>query len=437
MKQLFYQIQVILTSFILFLFASCSENVPKYQLPVEGKEIGVRSPCDYVEFTNRSKVPHKIMEEARKAFKEFLTPNEIDEQLEFSKFRIYEKCDKLVSSNQLYIKYMMYYKRNFNNEILSSISFKMNFNEDQTYKGQWGLGESSYKPIKDYLISKLVLDSILESNNFAIYKNVFLEFDGREYELRFSKPKNSEKFWNSDSYATVNIHTGEFNSREEWEKATATNISLLPKYGGINRSSKKLEKDVEFINSLIGNGRTNSEASEYLISQASDQLNSNPKKAMHLFNQAYLLDSTNANVYWGFGILAIKGNDYRSDFWYDKGIQLDSNNINILRGYGHNAWYQFRSFKNRYSGKEMTDKEKSREEEFQTQRFERAENYFLKVLSISPGHVKTMINLADLYLDRIDCENAKEFYMKSKSLRNNCSAQCFESQLEKKCGVLK
>lgn len=77
---------------------------------------------------------------------------------------------------------------------------------------------------------------------------------------------------------------------------------IITKYGDPKRLKKAFEKNRQLIDSLMQEGPTPKITSEKLVKEANKHLDSKErKKAMPLFNLAYLVDSTNAKTYLGFG----------------------------------------------------------------------------------------------------------------------------------------
>lgn len=425
----------------LILASSCKEPPVKYQLPVSDCQKDVQSPCEFEEIRNFDRVPEKIKSQARAALLKFMDSVELDRQIEFIKFKFYEDCPELELHGQRYIPYKMHFVRHFDTPVITSLCLNLSFNIEQEYLGCWGLGNINHDPRYKNYLSKATLDSILQVHNYLDYTGVQSSYNGSRHELRFyKKEKLKDGYRRHKSSATVNLHTGEFNSKEEWNEATAININLLPKYGTAEKTPAQLEEHRQFIDSMLQDGQTPRAASAKLIEKATKFLNDRkPKKAMPLFNQAYLLDSTNANVYWGFGMLSYKDLDQDAKSWFDIGLALDSANVNLIRAYGRYEWNRFAFYDEKRSDpdfRNMMGIDSTWYAEKADQKFDLAEGYFLKALALAPDHLKTMSNLADLYLDKVECENAKAYYEKSKILRDNCSEQCFERQLARKCGSI-
>jgi len=276
------------------------------------------------------------------------------------------------------------------------------------------------------------------------------------------------------SIARIDLHTGEFNSSTEWKKETATNLNLIPRYEGGESISIQLEKNRRFIDSLLQNGQTPRSASQKLVEQGMQYLNDKkPKKAMSIMNLAYLVDSTNANVYWGFGKVSSSFSDSHNVSedptpWYDIALSLDSNNVNLLRSYADYKHDQFSLMKSYRYNPKKNKRASELHKEKRSLKFKKAESIYLKAIALAPDHLitinglaslyksddrikdaekwylkalaiheedlNTLHNLVRMYLDENDCENARAYYYRGKMLPDFCVRGCPSGEMKKKCG---
>ncbi len=119
---------------------------------------------------------------------------------------------------------------------------------------------------------------------------------------------------------------------QEWKEEAKTNIRLLPKYGDLPKTEDQKDADNELINTYIKQEGTRNKASTALISLGFNYLyRGDIKTAMYRFNQAWLLDSTNVDIYWGFGAIYHSFGDYESAMMqYDAGLSIDPKNSRII-----------------------------------------------------------------------------------------------------------
>lgn len=87
-----------------------------------------------------------------------------------------------------------------------------------------------------------------------------------------------------------------------WNKEAETNIRLWPKYNNAIKSEQQLAADITFIESELSLEPNRLSASNKYITIGFEYLyRKDIKTAMYRFNQAYLLDTTNVLIYWGYG----------------------------------------------------------------------------------------------------------------------------------------
>jgi len=117
-----------------------------------------------------------------------------------------------------------------------------------------------------------------------------------------------------------------------WKEEAKTEIRLLPKYGNVTKTKEQKEADQELIKSYLAQEGTYRKASELLVKRGFDYIYKNDlKTAMFRFNQAWLLDKKNENVFWGYGAIYFSFGDFESAMkQYEEGLKLNTNSSNIL-----------------------------------------------------------------------------------------------------------
>ena len=81
-------------------------------------------------------------------------------------------------------------------------------------------------------------------------------------------------------------------------------INLLPRYGGLEKSRRLRKADETFFAFCDKNWASRPAAAVYHAKRGWDYYYANDfTTAIKRFNQAWLLDSTNAGAYWGFGMI--------------------------------------------------------------------------------------------------------------------------------------
>ena len=88
------------------------------------------------------------------------------------------------------------------------------------------------------------------------------------------------------------------------QMARSGNINLLPMYGGFEKSRALRKADAEFLAFCDREFPSRKEAAAHHAAKGWDYFYANDyNTAIKRYNQAWLLDSTNASAYWGFGVI--------------------------------------------------------------------------------------------------------------------------------------
>jgi tetratricopeptide (TPR) repeat protein len=108
-------------------------------------------------------------------------------------------------------------------------------------------------------------------------------------------------------------------------------INLLPMYGEVKKCEQQIELDKEFILESEKQFKDRKKASEYYVSKGWEYFYKDDNEtSMKRFNQAWLLDKTNSQVYWGFGNILGRKNEFESSIKFlDKSIKLEPNNPKV------------------------------------------------------------------------------------------------------------
>ena len=88
------------------------------------------------------------------------------------------------------------------------------------------------------------------------------------------------------------------------QPATSSAINLLPRYGNAPKSAQLLRADAAFLAFCDKSFPTRKAAVAHVAARGWDFLRAGEvNTAIKRFNQAWLLDSTHAGAYWGFGAI--------------------------------------------------------------------------------------------------------------------------------------
>ena len=203
---------------------------------------------------------------------------------------------------------------------------------------------------------------------------------------------------------------------EEWQEESATNKRLLPKYGHMIKTTEEKESDETFINSMLETDSSRRNGSESLVELGFNYLSrGDVKTAMFRFNQAWLLDSLNPNVYWGYGTIYsffLKTEEQISQ--YEEGLKLDPSNTNILTDYATIYLGNFYDSSNKYN-------------------LYLAIEYLRKSYLADPENYNTLFKLSICYYNLDDCYFAWQYWDKSVEFGGMPIMENFTRDLRKKC----
>ena len=108
-------------------------------------------------------------------------------------------------------------------------------------------------------------------------------------------------------------------------------LNQTPEYGRQKKCPEEIEIDNKFIFSCDSSFKDRKKAAKYYVKRAWDYFDEGKlDTAMFRFNQAWMLDSTNADTYWGFGnLLGTKKQFKESIVYFNKSIRLNPNNATV------------------------------------------------------------------------------------------------------------
>ena len=108
-------------------------------------------------------------------------------------------------------------------------------------------------------------------------------------------------------------------------------INLLPMYGHIKKCAAQIKSDKDFLKECDRNFTDRKKASSYYSEKAWTYYYANKQDtAMRRFNQAWLLDSLNADVYWGFGnLIGIQKKYKESLILFNRSLRLNASNSRV------------------------------------------------------------------------------------------------------------
>ncbi len=182
-------------------------------------------------------------------------------------------------------------------------------------------------------------------------------------------------------------------SYKQWNKDAKNDIRLRPKYGNIPKTEEQKNADDQLIKSYVLQEGSREKASEFLIDVGFDYLYKGEiKTAMSRFNQAWLLNPKNTDVFWGWGSIYFYFKDMSKALeQYDQGLIQNPSNSRILTDKG-----------TIYKAKFDNDGDLSA--------LQKAIELFSESYSIDSLNQNTSYKLSVCYFAAKDCLNALKFY---------------------------
>jgi tetratricopeptide (TPR) repeat protein len=142
---------------------------------------------------------------------------------------------------------------------------------------------------------------------------------------------------------------------------------------------------------------------------------------MYRFNQAYLLDSTNPDIYWGYGAVYMGLGAYeQAQKQYLDGLKIAPNSSHLLTDYGT-------YFMGQFYGVQSVD------EKTALANLDSAISYLTKSYKIDPKDQNTTFKLSVCYWLKGKCKEARRFYDECKALGGQPITEEYEADLNGRC----
>ncbi len=202
-----------------------------------------------------------------------------------------------------------------------------------------------------------------------------------------------------------------------WVEESKSNFRLLPRYGHINKTRQQLEADSVFVAEILAlpDFKSRRQESDGLVQKGFQYLyRGDVKTAMYRFNQAYLIDSTNSNDYWGYGAVYMYFGKYDlAAEQYKTGLAKDPDNAYILTDYATLYMGKF------YNGDETA--------------VDTALQYLIRSYDINNSYGSTLFKLSICYWMKEDCEKAKLYLQKCEAIQPELITNAYRADLKKVC----
>lgn len=212
---------------------------------------------------------------------------------------------------------------------------------------------------------------------------------------------------------------------KEWNEESKTNIRLLPKYGLITKTEAQKQSDELFITETMKQEQfkgDQSAASGHLIELGFKYLyRGDIKTAMYRFNQAYLLDSLNTDIYWGYGAVYMTIGEYdKAKNQYQEGLSKNPKNPHLLTDLGTYYMAQYNILN-------------SMNEKNANQNLDLAIANLTRSYQLDSKDQNTSFKLSICYFLQGDCEDAWRYYNECKAQGGRPITDDYTSDLARRC----
>ncbi len=218
---------------------------------------------------------------------------------------------------------------------------------------------------------------------------------------------------------------------DSWEEESKTNKRLLPRYGHLKKTSREIESDSAYIKQILElpQFKTRREASDHMIGLGFQYYYKNDlKTAMYRFNQAYLLDSTNTDIFWGYGAIYMAfGQVELAKQQYQNGLAMNPKNTHLMTDLATYYLDQFYTILSMPKSHIVPDPKAAAKNSIDS-----AIHYLTKSYELDPKDINTTYKLSISYWNINDCVNAIKYYEETKSLGGTPTKE-FTNDLKKRC----
>lgn len=211
---------------------------------------------------------------------------------------------------------------------------------------------------------------------------------------------------------------------EQWLDMASKDITLQPEYGNVEKNAKQLEYDAAFLEEILQEIKDTVAAGNKMVELGFQKLyeNGDPVTAMRRFNQAFLLDPGNADIYYGYGTVYFNlGAMKAARSQYDKGLNIDPIHTLMLTDYGTTYLGDYY---------EMYDVDTN----LAMQSLEKALEYFERSNLIDNSNPDTLFKMSIVHLYKDDCRKAKKYLRTAKKITDSHIPADYEEQVRRSCG---
>jgi cytochrome c-type biogenesis protein CcmH/NrfG len=204
----------------------------------------------------------------------------------------------------------------------------------------------------------------------------------------------------------------------DWQEEAKKDDRLLPEYGK-PRTPEQCAADEAYIKTALQEMNTDGHnGSEQMVELGFKYIAMGDLRvAMYRFNQAWLLDQKNSNVYAGFGSVYFMFKDFSNSIkHFNKGLELDPRNTNLLS-------YLARTYLSMYEA--STD----------TIAYYKVLPLLSKAYHIDSTNMYTLYMLSRFYIRSNNCDSSLKYFYKCKKLGGQPITEQYERGLKTRCNI--
>ena len=109
-------------------------------------------------------------------------------------------------------------------------------------------------------------------------------------------------------------------------------INKLPMFGHVKKCKEQIDSDNDFLKQCDKQFKNRKEAAKFHVDKGWEYFYKNQfETSMMRFNQAWLLDSLNADIFWGYGnILGLNNRNFKESLVYlEKSLKMNPDNARV------------------------------------------------------------------------------------------------------------
>lgn len=207
---------------------------------------------------------------------------------------------------------------------------------------------------------------------------------------------------------------------KDWQEEAKKDDRLLPEYGNVPRTKEQKATDEAYINTATEEMETNRHdgSAQLVVLGFNYYRHGDMRVAMYRFNQAWLLNPLNEEVYAGFGSVYFAFKDFDNAIkCYDKGLIINPNNPNLLDDKATSYLAMF-------------------EVAHDSSYLSKALELLRKSYAVNPEHPNTSYMLSRYYIKINNCDSTLKYYRECKKNGGQPITEGYTNAIKARCNAL-